>query len=78
MSTRGSHIRTKYLESNCEERYEDTSKKIHLAQRRHLSLKQPGDLQLGPYLTVSSQKNFVTTSGAPENSATNSSVCTIL
>lgn len=50
------HIPKKYFEGNVAERYKDASQRIFLAQQAEASKRKPGEVKLGPYLTVSNCK----------------------
>lgn len=68
------HTHTKYLETGIEERYQDTAKILYDAKKRQESLRDPGDIQLGPYLTVSNAKKRAEV----KESSVESAICIIL
>ena len=56
MSNYPSPKQLKYLETDIDDRYKDTSEKLYYAWRRQELSRNPGDVQLGPYLTVANSK----------------------
>ena len=75
MSNYPSPKQLKYLETDIVDRYKDTSEKLYYAWRRQQLARNPGDIQLGPYLTVANSKKII------EDSVENtpkSAICVIL
>lgn len=64
----------KYVETNIAERYSDAAERIYVKRKRERALRSPGDLHLGPYLTVANSKLEIEAVDQIQKSA----VCAIL